>query len=409
MFFCVFLHPASHLAQHPQQPRLSASRLPSCTICHTDAGVIETSPTLHPLNRVNRVRFKVATTMDSNFSTALTAALENLTLADDASVGSDTTSSVNDDFNDRSADVRDSRLASAILALDEDIPESVDDSIKALIQHHTAATTVYLSSEGHLSKDVRRAPAKQLPRSSRSRPKCYNDIDTGYLVELRAQQAAKRALEKPLPRSSRSRSPRDVEVTIDHQSSANRPVVPLTAPQYRPELLEQTRSPQEEVQNGKAPWSPHRPDADSALVDGRLRWHGIQIAFRPVSIPTTEAAHHVAAGRPAPHRLELRPQQPVPGTTASGCRTPETRLRRRPGFPTPARRIGRVRRGGTGKTPPARLRLLPAPLEEGAPEPSRAPAPSGRRVPVSTPARALPLFQPRRRPSCSTPPLQARP
>ncbi|CAL3964219.1 unnamed protein product [Diplocarpon coronariae] len=261
MFFCVFLHPASHLAQHPQQPRLSASRLPSCTICHTDAGVIETSPTLHPLNRVNRVnrvRFKVATTMDSNFSTALTAALENLTLADDASVGSDTTSSVNDDFNDRSADVRDSRLASAILALDEDIPESVDDSIKALIQHHTAATTVYLSSEGHLSKDVRRAPAKQLPRSSRSRPKCYNDIDTGYLVELRAQQAAKRALEKPLPRSSRSRSPRDVGVTTDHQSSANRPVVPPTAPQYRPELLEQTRSPQEEVQNGKAPWSPHR-------------------------------------------------------------------------------------------------------------------------------------------------------
>lgn len=84
----------------------------------------------------------------------------------------DTTS----DFNDRTAEVRDARLANAILCLDEDIPENLDNSIKELLQKHASNTNA--SALGPMSFLV-----------------------SEHYLEFKAQQAAKKATEKKLPRS----------------------------------------------------------------------------------------------------------------------------------------------------------------------------------------------------------------
>lgn len=119
----------------------------------------------------------MSATMETTFSAAeLTAALSNLTLSDNRSESSDCTNYEIADFNDRSPETRDARLATLILALDEDIPENVDDSIKELIQKHTSATAgAFIVSEHYL--------------------------------EYKQQMAAKKATEKELPRS-KGRSPR---------------------------------------------------------------------------------------------------------------------------------------------------------------------------------------------------------
>ncbi|KAL5320691.1 hypothetical protein ACEPPN_011501 [Leptodophora sp. 'Broadleaf-Isolate-01'] len=112
-------------------------------------------------------------------ASALSEALSKLVLSDnnseiseDTKMSDDTTS----DFNDRTAEVRDARLANAILCLDEDIPENLDNSIKELLQKHASNTNA--SALGPMSFLV-----------------------SEHYLEFKAQQAAKKATEKKLPRS----------------------------------------------------------------------------------------------------------------------------------------------------------------------------------------------------------------
>ncbi|KUJ22572.1 uncharacterized protein LY89DRAFT_762900 [Mollisia scopiformis] len=79
-----------------------------------------------------------------------------------------------DDFNDRSMDIRDARLANSILSLDEDIPEHIDASIKELLTTHNNTTGAlgymeFIVTEEYLeykhSIAAKKATEKKLPRS----------------------------------------------------------------------------------------------------------------------------------------------------------------------------------------------------------------------------------------------------
>ncbi len=110
---------------------------------------------------------------------ALSEALSKLALSENMSeISEDPSTSSNDtaDFHDRSANVRDARLANAILCLDEDIPEGIDESVKELIQKHASNTNA--SALGPMSFLV-----------------------SEHYLEFKAAQAAKKATEKKLPRS----------------------------------------------------------------------------------------------------------------------------------------------------------------------------------------------------------------
>ncbi|CZS91217.1 uncharacterized protein RAG0_01944 [Rhynchosporium agropyri] len=124
----------------------------------------------------------MSSNMDNEISaSALSEALSKLALSDNDSETSETTTMITDDtteFNDRTAEIRDARLANAILCLDEDIPEDLDDSIKDLLQKHTTDTTSlgsmsFLVSEHYLDfkvqREAKKATEKKLPRSNRAR------------------------------------------------------------------------------------------------------------------------------------------------------------------------------------------------------------------------------------------------
>lgn len=71
------------------------------------------------------------------------------------------------DFNDRSPNARDARLANSILSLDEDIPQDVDYGIKRLLKSHiTTAMELedhYLEFKQHMA--IINSTDKNLPRS----------------------------------------------------------------------------------------------------------------------------------------------------------------------------------------------------------------------------------------------------
>ncbi|KAK0126166.1 hypothetical protein ONS95_007784 [Cadophora gregata] len=125
----------------------------------------------------------MSSTMKTTLSaSALIEALSKLALSDNISETSDdhsTSSNDTSDFNDRSIDVRDARLANAILCLDEDIPEGLDSSVKDLLQKHASSTNA--SALGPMSFLV-----------------------SDHYLEFKAAQAAKKATEKKLPRSKGS-------------------------------------------------------------------------------------------------------------------------------------------------------------------------------------------------------------
>jgi hypothetical protein len=77
------------------------------------------------------------------------------------------------DFNNRSPEARDARLANSIFSLDEDIPQDIDNSIKEILKNHTER--IIVSSLDFLD-------------------------DKNYL-EYKQQMAAKRIAEKNLPKS----------------------------------------------------------------------------------------------------------------------------------------------------------------------------------------------------------------
>ena len=69
-------------------------------------------------------------------------------------------------FNDRSPETRDARMANSILALDEDIPMDVDDSIKTLLYNNTdttSSTMDYLDYKETMAEKKATTPA--LPKS----------------------------------------------------------------------------------------------------------------------------------------------------------------------------------------------------------------------------------------------------
>ena len=130
------------------------------------------------LQRANT--FVMSSNMENTISAyALSEALSKLALSDNMyQISENPSTSSNDtaDFNDRSADVRDARLANAILCLDEDIPEGIDKSVKELIQKH--ASNINASALGPMSFLV-----------------------SEHYLDFKAAQAAKKATEKKLPRS----------------------------------------------------------------------------------------------------------------------------------------------------------------------------------------------------------------
>jgi hypothetical protein len=73
------------------------------------------------------------------------------------------------DFNNRSPEARDARVASSILSLDEDIPEDIDDSIKQLLKNHVALTTSLEFDDHYLEYKqqmaTKRIAEKKLPTS----------------------------------------------------------------------------------------------------------------------------------------------------------------------------------------------------------------------------------------------------
>ncbi|KAL2064866.1 hypothetical protein VTL71DRAFT_4006 [Oculimacula yallundae] len=121
--------------------------------------------------------------MSSNMKNSISAsdlseALSSLSLSDNNSETSEDTMMTDNtaEFNDRTSEVRDMRLANAIICLDEDIPEDLDDSIKELLHKHTSDTNAnalgpmsFLVSEHYLAfkaqRDAKKANEKKLPRS----------------------------------------------------------------------------------------------------------------------------------------------------------------------------------------------------------------------------------------------------
>lgn len=147
-------------------------------------------------------------------ASVLSEALANLALSGKISETTDTTmTDLTDEiseFNDRTAEVRDARLAHAILCVDKDIPENLDDSIKEHLQKHTSIDDAsslgpmsFLVSEHYMEfkelQAAKKATEKNLPRS-KGRSALSSMVPDSYM-EFKAQQAAKKATEKKLPRS----------------------------------------------------------------------------------------------------------------------------------------------------------------------------------------------------------------
>jgi hypothetical protein len=85
---------------------------------------------------------------------------------------SSTSSQDSTDFHIRTLEIRNARLATSLLSLDEDIPRDLDDSIKQLLEKNTRATASPLEYRG-----------------------------SQHYLEYKQQLAAKHASEKKLPRS----------------------------------------------------------------------------------------------------------------------------------------------------------------------------------------------------------------
>jgi hypothetical protein len=109
------------------------------------------------------------------------------------------------DFNNRSLEARDARLANAILSLDEDIPEDIDDSIKQLLKNHVAITTSsefddhYLEYKQQMA--TKRIAEKKLPTSKASNITKSMEFDHDHYLEYKKQMAVKHSNEKKLPTS----------------------------------------------------------------------------------------------------------------------------------------------------------------------------------------------------------------
>lgn len=93
-----------------------------------------------------------------------------------SSTSSASTAFTDIDFNDRCPEVKQARLASSILSLDEDIPEYIDQSIKKLLMQYNNTTAALERLDFMVSQEE-------------------------YL-EYKQQMAAQRAREKKLPRSN---------------------------------------------------------------------------------------------------------------------------------------------------------------------------------------------------------------
>jgi len=97
------------------------------------------------------------------------------TITETSSESSKTLSSISSPTIERSIETRNARLASSILSLDEDIPDDIDDSIKALVKPYLSSNPSALGAMEFL-------------------------VDEDYL-EYKANIAAKKASEKKLPKS----------------------------------------------------------------------------------------------------------------------------------------------------------------------------------------------------------------
>jgi hypothetical protein len=109
------------------------------------------------------------------------------------------------DFNNRSPEARDARVANSILSLDEDIPEDIDDSIKQLLKNHIAITTSLEFDDHYLEYKqqmaTKRITEKKLPTSKASNITKSIDFDHDYYQDYKKQMAIKRSNEKKLPTS----------------------------------------------------------------------------------------------------------------------------------------------------------------------------------------------------------------
>lgn len=114
----------------------------------------------------------------------------DITIDDNDSATTSTTSTTISsvpDFNDRRLEVRDLRLANAILSLDEDIPENIDESIRGLL----TASSVPNGALAHMEY-----------------------LTSEHYQEYKQQLAAKKATEKKLPRSKGGRRSTQNQTTV---------------------------------------------------------------------------------------------------------------------------------------------------------------------------------------------------
>ncbi|KAE8447446.1 hypothetical protein EG329_010719 [Mollisiaceae sp. DMI_Dod_QoI] len=104
-----------------------------------------------------------------------------------------TTTSIHsdNDFNYRTPEIRDSRMANSLLSLDEDIPQHVDESIKQLLTAHANTMNALGPMEFIVSEDyleykqriaARKATEKKLPRS-RGQQKSQTTLNDRVITE----------------------------------------------------------------------------------------------------------------------------------------------------------------------------------------------------------------------------------
>jgi hypothetical protein len=129
---------------------------------------------LQKLRDINEIK---ASSVETSSNSTQDSSSDSMSSTSGVTSASSLSSSNFIDFNSRSPEARDARLANSILSLDDDIPEYIDDSIKTLLKIHI---TAIMKTDDH------------------------------YL-EYKQQMAAKRYNEKKFPtskaRSARQKSP----------------------------------------------------------------------------------------------------------------------------------------------------------------------------------------------------------
>jgi len=175
------------------------------------------------------------------------------------------------DFNNRSPEARDARVANSLLSLDEDIPEDLDDSIKQLLKYHNAITTSLEHDDHYLEYKqqmaTKRIAEKKLPISKASTITKFMDFDHDNYREYKKQMAIKRCNEKKLPTSKtgsiRQISTKSLLVWHNFDSRANPQIRHTTSigETYSKNSSSQGTNPRTTLHRGLEQWT-HNPYLD---------------------------------------------------------------------------------------------------------------------------------------------------